>query len=72
MHDGRRVVLGGDDFDHHAFDEVSAGHLDVEAVAAVLHAGFQHLHGRQNAMGGKFELDKTKATDHSCLIVERN
>lgn len=49
LHNGRRVVLGRDDLDHNAVDEVSVGHLDVEAVTTVLHARFQHLHGMRTA-----------------------
>lgn len=47
LHDGRRVVLGREDFDQNAVDEISVGHKDVEAVATVLHTGLQHLMWRK-------------------------
>lgn len=43
LHDGGRVVFGRDDLNQHTVDEIPVGHKDVEAVAAVLHTGLQHL-----------------------------
>lgn len=43
VHDGGRVVLGQDGLHQHALHEVLAGHQHVEAVPAVLDAGFQDL-----------------------------
>lgn len=43
MYDGWRVGFRGDDFDQHAVDEISVGHLDVKPVTAVLHTCFQYL-----------------------------
>lgn len=43
LYDGWRVGFGGDDFDQHAVDEISVGHLDMKPVAAVLYTCLQYL-----------------------------
>lgn len=52
LHDCRRVVFGGDDFDQHTVHEVPVGHLDVKSVAAVFHTRLQNLQSVRSGGGG--------------------
>lgn len=48
MHYGRWIVLWQDCSHQHTFYKVLVGHKDVEAMAAVLDTGLQHLQRKYN------------------------
>ena len=65
LHTGGGAVLGRDDLDQDAVDEVPVGHEHVEAVAAVLHTCLQHLMraGREVTTGTEGQQIATSCLD---------